>query len=74
MVGQLIANLPGSKIGKKCRFMHFTYCSHTAGGFIEGTTMSLFDKWWDVTKALDREKMANLLEDCFVMVRHQTGG
>ena len=34
--------------------------------------MSLFDKWWDVAKALDREKMADLLDDGFVMVRHQT--
>ena len=35
--------------------------------------MSLFDKWWDAANALDREKMANLLDDRFVMVRHQTG-
>ena len=35
--------------------------------------MSLFDKWWDAANALDRDKMAALLDDSFVMVRHQTG-
>lgn len=35
--------------------------------------MSMIDKWWDAANALDREKIANLLEDRFVMVRHQTG-
>jgi len=35
--------------------------------------MSLFEKWWDAANALDRNKMAALLDDSFVMVRHQTG-
>ena len=34
--------------------------------------MSLVNKWWDVINARDREKMADLLDDGFVMVRHQT--
>ena len=35
--------------------------------------MSLFKKWWDAANALAREKMADLLNNRFVMVRHQTG-
>ena len=35
--------------------------------------MCLFDKWWVAANALDRDKMAALLDDSFVMVRHQTG-
>ena len=34
--------------------------------------MSLVNKWWCAINALDREKMAHLLDDGFVMVRHQT--
>jgi hypothetical protein len=52
--------LRGLKKQKTCRF-------------IQETTMSLFEKWWDAANALDRDKMAALLDDSFVMVRHQTG-
>ena len=35
--------------------------------------MSLFDKWWDAANANDRERMAALLDDDFIFVRHNTG-
>jgi hypothetical protein len=35
--------------------------------------MSLFDKWWDAANSLDRTKMAELLDDSFIFVRHNTG-
>ena len=35
--------------------------------------MSLFNKWWDAANSLDRFKMAELLDDSFIFVRHQTG-
>ena len=35
--------------------------------------MSLFDKWWDAANSKDRAKMAELLHDNFLFVRHQTG-
>ncbi len=35
--------------------------------------MSLFDKWWDAANSLDRSKMAELLDDSFVFIRHNTG-
>ena len=34
--------------------------------------MSMFDKWWDAANAPDREKMTDLLDDRFVILRHQT--
>ena len=35
--------------------------------------MSLFNKWWDAANSLDRFKMAELLDDDFIFVRHNTG-
>ena len=35
--------------------------------------MRLFDKWWDAANSLDRTKMAELLDDSFIFVRHNTG-
>ena len=35
--------------------------------------MSLFNKWWDAANSLDRSKMAELLDDSFIFVRHNTG-
>ena len=35
--------------------------------------MSLFDKWWDAANSKDRAQMAELLDDDFVFVRHNTG-
>ena len=35
--------------------------------------MSLFDKWWDVANSNDRARMAALLDDDFIFVRHNTG-
>jgi hypothetical protein len=36
-------------------------------------TMGLFNKWWDAANSLDRFKMAELLDDGFIFVRHNTG-
>ena len=36
--------------------------------------MSLFNKWWDAANSLDRFKMAELLDDSFIFIRHNTGG
>ena len=35
--------------------------------------MSLFKKWWDAANAKDRNKMAELLDDDFIFVRHNNG-
>ena len=35
--------------------------------------MSLFNEWWDAANSKDRVKMAQLLHDNFIFVRHQTG-
>ena len=35
--------------------------------------MSLFNKWWDAANSLDRLRMAELLDDGFIFVRHNTG-
>ena len=35
--------------------------------------MSLFNKWWDAANAKDRDRMADLLHDDCVYVRHATG-
>ena len=35
--------------------------------------MGLFNKWWDAANSLDRFKMAELLDDGFIFVRHNTG-
>ena len=35
--------------------------------------MSLFDKWWDAANSKDRVQMAELLDDDFIFVRHNTG-
>ena len=35
--------------------------------------MSLFNKWWDASNSLDRLRMAELLDDGFIFVRHNTG-
>ena len=35
--------------------------------------MSLFNKWWDAANSKDRSKMAELLDDAFIFVRHNTG-
>ena len=35
--------------------------------------MSLFDKWWDAANSKDRVQMAELLDDNFIFVRHNTG-
>ena len=35
--------------------------------------MSLFDKWWDAANSKDRVQMAELLDDGFIFVRHNTG-
>ena len=35
--------------------------------------MSLFDKWWDAANSKDRAQMAELLDDDFIFVRHNTG-
>ena len=35
--------------------------------------MSLFNKWWDAANSLDRFKMAELLDDSFIFIRHNTG-
>ncbi len=35
--------------------------------------MSLFDKWWDAANSNDRARMAELLHDEFIFVRHNTG-
>jgi hypothetical protein len=35
--------------------------------------MSLFNKWWDAANSLDRSKMAELLDDSFIFIRHNTG-
>ena len=35
--------------------------------------MSLFNKWWDAANSNDRAKMAELLDDDFIFVRHNTG-
>ena len=34
--------------------------------------MSLFVKWWDAANSKDRNKMAELLDDEFVFLRHST--
>jgi hypothetical protein len=36
-------------------------------------TMGLFNKWWDAANSLDRFKMAELLDDGFIFIRHNTG-
>ena len=35
--------------------------------------MSLFNKWWDAANSKDRNKMAELMHDDCVYVRHATG-
>ena len=35
--------------------------------------MGLFNKWWDAANSLDRLRMAELLDDGFIFVRHNTG-
>ena len=35
--------------------------------------MSLFKKWWDAANSKDRNKMAELMHDDYVFVRHATG-
>ena len=35
--------------------------------------MSLFNKWWDAANSFDRSKMAELLDDSFIFIRHNTG-
>ena len=35
--------------------------------------MSLFVRWWDAANSKDRNKMAELLDDEFVFLRHSTG-
>ena len=35
--------------------------------------MSLFDKWWDAANSQDRSRMAELLDDSFTFIRHNTG-
>ena len=35
--------------------------------------MSLFKKWWDAANSKDRVQMAELLDDGFIFVRHNTG-
>ena len=35
--------------------------------------MSLFKKWWDAANSKDRNKMAELLDDDFIFVRHNNG-
>ena len=35
--------------------------------------MSLFDKWWNAANSKDRAQMAELLDDDFTFVRHNTG-
>ena len=35
--------------------------------------MSLFNKWWDAANSKDRNKMAELMHDDYVFVRHATG-
>ncbi len=35
--------------------------------------MSLFNKWWDAANSKDRSKMAELLDDDFIFLRHNTG-
>ena len=34
--------------------------------------MSLFNKWWDAANLKDRSKMAELLDDDFIFLRHKT--
>ena len=36
-------------------------------------SMSLFNKWWDAANSKDRNKMAELLDDDFIFVRHNNG-
>ena len=35
--------------------------------------MSLFNNWWDAANLKDRSKMAELLDDDFIFLRHKTG-
>ena len=35
--------------------------------------MGLFDKWWDAANSLERDKMAALLDDNFMLIRHNKG-
>ena len=35
--------------------------------------MSLFDKWWNAANSLDRDKMGALLDDDFILIRHNKG-
>ena len=35
--------------------------------------MSLFNKWWDAANSKDRSKMAELLDEDFMFLRHKTG-
>ena len=35
--------------------------------------MSLFDKWWAAANSKNRDKLADLLHDDFIFVRHNTG-
>ena len=35
--------------------------------------MSLFDKWWDAANSKNRDQLAELLDDDFIFVRHNTG-
>ena len=34
--------------------------------------MSLFNKWWDAANSKDRGQMADLLDDGFIFIRHNT--
>ena len=35
--------------------------------------MSLFNNWWDAANSKDRSKMAELLDNDFIFLRHNTG-
>ena len=35
--------------------------------------MSLFNKWWDAANSKDRSRMAELLDNDFIFLRHNTG-
>ncbi len=35
--------------------------------------MRVFNKWWDAANSKDRAQMAELLDDSFIFIRHNTG-
>ena len=41
--------------------------------FKRETSVSLFNKWWDAANSKDKNKMAELLDDDFIFVRHNNG-